>query len=145
MARAWRTCHDACRDRSCSSGENVPGALGACATRNFACLVWCPWYILTCVTVCMYEGQHSKRLWISYSFFKNELFAWYVAHLVVHTSSQFFICFMFLMFSNNTNVMLHTHTHRGTAKFTPALHVTSSTWVTVVCLCQWSQNQAFLL
>ena len=50
------------------------------------------WYILICVTVCMYGGQHSKLHWTSYSFFKNELFAWYVMHFGVHTLSHFFIC-----------------------------------------------------
>ena len=44
-ARASRTCRDACRDRwlavpfEVGGGENVPGILGACATRNFTYLV----------------------------------------------------------------------------------------------------------
>ena len=45
-ARAWRTCHDACRDLYLavslawiSGGKNVPGISGACATRNFTYLV----------------------------------------------------------------------------------------------------------
>ena len=44
--RAWRTCRDACRDRSViavsfevGGGDNVPGIPGACATRNFTYLV----------------------------------------------------------------------------------------------------------
>ena len=48
-ARAWRTCRDACQDRSravsveVGGGGNVPGILGACATRNFTYLVRGPW------------------------------------------------------------------------------------------------------
>ena len=48
-ARAWRTCHCACRDRllavsfEVGGGENVPAIPGACATRNFAHLVRGPW------------------------------------------------------------------------------------------------------
>ena len=43
-ARAWRTCRDACQNRSLvvsfevGGGENVPGIPGACATRNFTYL-----------------------------------------------------------------------------------------------------------
>ena len=44
-ARAWRTCRDACWDHllvvsfEVGGGENVPDIPGACATRNFTCLV----------------------------------------------------------------------------------------------------------
>ena len=50
-ARAWRTCHDACRDRLLAVSfevggvENVPGFPGACATSNVACLVRDPWQV----------------------------------------------------------------------------------------------------
>ena len=48
-ARAWRTYRDTCRDRlltvffEVGGGENVPGIMGACATRNFTYLVRDPW------------------------------------------------------------------------------------------------------
>ena len=48
-ARAWRTCHDACRNRELAvsfevgGGENVPGIPDTCTTRNFTCLVGDPW------------------------------------------------------------------------------------------------------
>ena len=49
VARASRTCRDACRDRwpavsfEVSVGQNVPGIPGACATHNFSFLVRGPW------------------------------------------------------------------------------------------------------
>ena len=50
-ARAWRTCHDACRDRwlavsfEVDGGENVPDIPGACATLNLTYLVRGPWIV----------------------------------------------------------------------------------------------------
>ena len=49
-ARAWCTCHDACRNRKLAIcfevgvGGNVPSIPGACATRNFTYLVRGPWH-----------------------------------------------------------------------------------------------------
>ena len=49
-ACAWRTCKDACRDRQLmvsfevGGGENVPGILGVCATRNITYQVRGPKY-----------------------------------------------------------------------------------------------------
>ena len=45
-ARAWRTCHDACR-LTRDGGNNDPGIPGTCATRNFMDLVRGPWHPIT--------------------------------------------------------------------------------------------------
>ena len=62
IARAWRTCRDAYRDRwpavsfEVGGGKNAPGIPGACATRNFTYLVKGP----SCTVYYLQTGKVCK-------------------------------------------------------------------------------------